>query len=245
MAEGLVEAARRRDGPDDLADPVDRPPAAELEPENPSGPGPSKPGRCESATDPRARSAAACRSRSAAPSGTGRTTSGSGRSSTAARRAGLRRAHVRGSEVDPPAAKAAECRQAFQVERVVAPPLEHEDRCADSPRSAWTEPLRGERADRGVSGPGAHHLERGDRGVPPFGRQQVVEVGDEPGLDEALRKEGVVEARPRRHGTAAARRVPGAVSSFHTEPPPSEKPSAPTRASATPGRRRSHWSAAA
>ena len=37
MAEGLVEAARRRHGPDDLADPVDRPPAAEPEPENPPG----------------------------------------------------------------------------------------------------------------------------------------------------------------------------------------------------------------
>ena len=32
-----LRRARRRDGPDDLADPVDRPPAAELEPENPPG----------------------------------------------------------------------------------------------------------------------------------------------------------------------------------------------------------------
>ena len=46
-------------------------------------------------------------------------------------------------------------------------------------------------------------------------------------------------------GTAAASLVPAAVSSFHVEPPPSEKPSAPTFASLTPGRSRSQESAAA
>jgi hypothetical protein len=46
-------------------------------------------------------------------------------------------------------------------------------------------------------------------------------------------------------GTAAASLVPAAVRSFHTEPPPSEKPIAPIFESLTPGRSRSHDSAAA